>query len=458
MRALVRTHAFGYDGQATLAALGEIEITHAAPDVAQVLAGVIEAHGGRARIVGQPSGRGICLFTEALSAAPPAERHYTVLKQILPRNGAGQRSYVLEYGDADALADIGGAGGLCRTIRIEHPSCRAFALSLEEAAGAEANARRIVHALLAPENDYVLTARGGQADRPGPELTPPATATTGQGGVWLVTGGGRGVTADCAVELARRTHGTFFLLGRSGLTEWPEGLPRETDLKALRGLLARNAGQPGMPKKPVEIDRYARRLLASTEIAATLDAIAQAGGHAHYLQADIGDASEVRHAIGMAVQSAGSVTGLVHGAGVLSDGRCEALTPADFETVFAPKVYGLETVLSCLDLSALGHVGLFSSASAVFGNTGQANYAAANAWLNNVAGHLARALPSAQVKSFCWGPWQGGMVDEALARMFTERGIGLISRTEGARIFADMLLNAPADQRRFVIGDEWGAA
>jgi hypothetical protein len=118
----------------------------------------------------------------------------------------------------------------------------------------------------------------------------------------------------------------------------------------------------------------------------------------------------------------------------------------------------LETILSCLDLQTLSHIGLFSSASAVFGNQGQANYAAANAWLNNVAAQLAAAMPATQVKAFCWGPWHGGMVDDALARMFAERGIGLITRPEGARIFADQLLNSPHDQVRFVVGDEWGDA
>ena len=459
MRALVRTRAAGFGSGASLTALGTIELTNAAPDMAQALATAISAHGGTAQIISRPSGNGICLVTEALSGAPPAERHHAALMAALHGSRAGARTCVLDYSHADVLADLGGAAGLCRTVRIEHPSIRAFALSLDVSAGPGANAERVVHALLAPEDDYVLAADGCWGDAPGPELPPPVAYTAlPTSPVWLVTGGGRGVTADCTVELARRIGGTFFLLGRSGLTEWPEGLPFEADLKALRGLLARNASQPGMPKKPVEIDQFARRLLASAEIAGTLEAIAAAGGRAHYLQADIGDTADVQRAIGTAVQSAGAITGLVHGAGVLSDGRSEALTLADFETVFSPKVHGLETILSCIDLSALSHVGLFSSASAVFGNTGQANYAAANGWLNAVAERLALALPGAQVKSFCWGPWQGGMVDEALARMFTERGIALISRAEGARIFADMLLNAPADQVRFVIGDEWGAA
>ena len=41
-------------------------------------------------------------------------------------------------------------------------------------------------------------------------------------------------------------------------------------------------------------------------------------------------------------------------------------------------------------------------------------------------------------------------------RMFTERGISLIGKAEGARIFADQLLRSPHDQIRFVVGDDWG--
>jgi NAD(P)-dependent dehydrogenase (short-subunit alcohol dehydrogenase family) len=272
-----------------------------------------------------------------------------------------------------------------------------------------------------------------------------------------VTGGARGVTADCAIELARRTGGTFVLLGRSSLAAWPDWLEPQSDIKALRGLLARNSSRAGMPKKPVEIDRLARRLMASAEISSTISAIEAVRAKALYVQADIGHAAEAQRVIAAVQQSEGSITGLVHGAGVLSDGRVETLQLQDFDKVFAPKVEGFETVLSCLATNRLRHVAVFSSASAVFGNEGQANYAAANSWLNNVAEQLSVSLPNAQVKAFCWGPWQGGMVDDALARMFTERGIGLISRSEGARIFADQLLLSPHEQVRFVIGDEWGA-
>lgn len=459
MRPLGHAKAFDYSARAILARSGIIEVTNAAPEFAEALAAAISAHGAKALIVRQPSANGVRILTEALADGTAASRHHAVLASVRARTDSNARTYVLDHSTSSRLSDIGGCAGLCRSVRIERPEAAAYALSLDGPEDMASAAERVVHALVVPPDDYVLHHDGGWRDVPGPNLLPPLKSVEIPGSpVWLVTGGARGVTADCAVELARRTQGTFLLLGRSELAAWLDWLPHETDLKSLRGLLARNSDRPDVPKKPAEIDRLARRLLAGAEISETLAAMKNAGAKARYLQADIGDAANVRDVLADVQQTEGRITGLVHGAGVLSDGLIEALGTGDFEAVFAPKVNGLETLLSCLDTDALNHIGLFSSASAVFGNSGQANYAAANAWLNNTAEHLSASLPRAQVKSFCWGPWQGGMVDESLARMFTERGIGLITRSEGARIFADMLLGSPKEQVRFVIGDEWGGA
>ena len=116
---------------------------------------------------------------------------------------------------------------------------------------------------------------------------------------------------------------------------------------------------------------------------------------------------------------------------------------------------GFLSLLAALDTGALKHVGLFSSASAVFGNPGQSDYATANAWLSRAARQLAEDLPEAQVKSFCWGPWNGGMVDTALAAHFRTRGIALIERADGAAIFADHLLHGAGSDVELLIGDEW---
>ena len=117
------------------------------------------------------------------------------------------------------------------------------------------------------------------------------------------------------------------------------------------------------------------------------------------------------------------VRGLIHGAGVLADRRIVDQTDAQFDLVYDTKVEGLHNLFEAIDPESLEFLVLFSSSTARFGRTGQVAYAAANEYLNKWAQQAAIRLPDCRVVSFNWGPWAGGMVNDALRPLFEKEGL-----------------------------------
>ncbi|HQE92512.1 MAG TPA: SDR family NAD(P)-dependent oxidoreductase [Anaerolineae bacterium] len=259
--------------------------------------------------------------------------------------------------------------------------------------------------------------------------------------VFLVTGGGRGITAHCAIRLAERYGGTYILMGRSTLEAaepaWAAGCADEAALKQRAIEALRN---DGARPKPADVQRAVERVLAQREITGTLCAIEAAGGTALYLSADVNDADALRAALAPLRER---VTGILHGAGVLADKRIEQKTEKDFDRVYGTKVRGLQAILDCLPPEQLRHLVLFSSVAGFYGNAGQADYALANEALNKLAHRLQREYPACHVVAVDWGPWDGGMVTAELKRLFTERHITMIPVDVGTDVLADELAQEP---------------
>lgn len=255
----------------------------------------------------------------------------------------------------------------------------------------------------------------------------------------LVTGGAKGVTFECALSLAKKSHAHFILAGRSKhittdqMPEWAKGKqPEELKVAAIAHLKA-----SGEKPTPAKVDALEKPVVSSLEINAALTAFTRVGATAEYISLDVTRGDSVKETL----SKLDGVTGLIHGAGVLADKYIQDKTVDEFNWVYGTKVGGLKAVLNALDCANLKLLAMFSSAAGFYGNTGQSDYSMSNDILNKAALQFSARYPKAKVMSFNWGPWDGGMVSPALKKMFTERGVYVIPLLAGAELFSSQLLS-----------------
>ncbi len=272
--------------------------------------------------------------------------------------------------------------------------------------------------------------------------------------VVLVSGGARGITARCVIELAQRAHCKFILLGRTAvdkpLPDWARNGANEAELKKLIMDQLKASGETPTPPK---IQKMYRAIQTQKEVEQTLDAVRQAGGQAEYVSVDITDGNELKEKLVEPVFRMGKVTGVIHGAGNLADKRIEKKSIQDFESVFSPKVDGLENLLDVVPASQLDFLVLFSSVVGIYGNIGQADYAIANEILNKTAILLQSHNPNCRVISINWGPWEAGMVTPELKKAFAERGVEVIPVDAGAKILVQELMPQEENNVQVVVGN-----
>ena len=350
-----------------------------------------------------------------------------------------------------------GLRALVRTAAQEWPLASVKAIDIERsgrdsAAIADAIAHELLHG--GTELEVGLKASGERVTlRSVPVDVEPGPMPFGTDDVIVVSGGGRGVTAACIVELARASNATFVLLGRSQLVDEPDAHHCALDDASLKQSLLSEATSRGNTLTPAELSAAAVHIATNREIRSTIAAVENAGGKAHYLRVDISDSDSVDDAFAFVRREYGAITGVIHGAGVLADKLIVDKTTAQFDTVFDTKVIGLRNLLSSSSADALRLLCVFSSVAARTGNVGQADYAMANEVLNKVAINEGFRREDCVVKSIGWGPWAGGMVGPSLQAHFDAIGVTLIDLTAGARMFVAELSSPQRDQVDVVLGD-----
>lgn len=133
-------------------------------------------------------------------------------------------------------------------------------------------------------------------------------------------------------------------------------------------------------------------------VAALVDELGSAGARVQVVSCDVAD----RDAVAGLVASQPDLTAVFHAAGVLDDAVITGLTPERVDKVLRAKVDGawnLHELTRHLDVSAFV---LFSSMAGIVGAPGQANYAAANAFLDGLAAYRrSRGLAACRWRGDC---------------------------------------------------------
>jgi polyketide synthase 12 len=169
--------------------------------------------------------------------------------------------------------------------------------------------------------------------------------------------------------------------------------------------------------------------------------LTEAGAHVQVVAADAAD----RDALGKClagIEHQHALSAVIHTAGVIDDAVLTSLTPDRVDAVLRAKVdaaWNLHELTRDLDLSAFV---MFSSMAGLVGASGQANYSAANAYLDALAAHRrANGLPA---MSLGWGLWEqasgmtGHLQDVDLARLHRD-GILALAVDDALALFDEAL-------------------
>ncbi len=290
----------------------------------------------------------------------------------------GARMLAEEQADRFVLVQPGAAAAaFVRTLHLERPDVATCVVDVPEACD-DAAGWVLAEARSAQGYTECRYDSAGRRFEPVLRVVPGGvdsdTLPLDETDVLLVTGGGKGIAAECALDLARRTGVRLALLGRSE------------------------------PDK----DR---------ELADNLERLTAAGAQVEYIAADVTDAAAVRRAVDRVRERWGPVTAVLHAAGINVPQRLETLDRAACLRTLAPKVQGVRNVLAAIDPAELKLLVSFGSIIARVGLAGEADYALANAWLARLTEQWQQAHPHCRCLAVEWSVWSGVGMGQRLGRV-----------------------------------------
>nr|AYW76477.1 MjmC [Streptomyces sp.] len=249
----------------------------------------------------------------------------------------------------------------------------------------------------------------------------------------LASGEPQAVIRDGAVRVAR--------LGRPVTGELE---PRQWDPAGTVLITGGTGGLGRLFARHLVAEHGVRHLLLASRRGGESDAVVEMvaeltahGAEVRVVACDVADRAAVSELLA-GIPEEHPLTAVIHTAGVLDDGVIGSLTPDRLDTVFRPKVdaaWQLHDLTQDMNLAAFV---VFSSITGIVGGAGQANYAAANSFLDGLAQY--RRAHGLAATSLAWGPWEQsagmtGDLGEADVKRMARGGMSPLPAEQGLALF-----------------------
>ena len=254
-------------------------------------------------------------------------------------------------------------------------------------------------------------------------------------GNWVVTGGARGITAYLVKTLALRFPEIHFHL--VGTAPAPDLTDEQRELAVSSPDRMRAESMRKSKKEKRSPLKAWQALEKEIEIDRTLREFHEMGVPVTYHSCDVANRTELSEVLNRIRQEAGSISGVIHGAGIGKDASFPRKEAAMVERCLAAKLDGALNLMALTHDDPLQGFIAFGSISGRFGANGHTDYSLANDMLAKLTGWHRQLRPHVPSAVFHWHAWDDiGMATKPETRLALEMiGLKLMPAREGAEHF-----------------------
>jgi enediyne polyketide synthase len=311
---------------------------------------------------------------------------------------------------------------LAKSVYLERDDLKTRVIDFDPRTAVDLIAEKTILEVRGPQNfveagyDQHLTRRTTVATAIEPAQYEPDRTSWSNDDVILVTGGAKGITAECALALARNVGTRMALIGRT-LLENSE------------------ADDQGLNKISEILGRYEKQ-----------------GIQARYYSCNVCDSDAVAHTVRQVQKDMGPITGIIHGAGQNTPRRFYQVSAEDAFKEVGPKVIGILNLLYELRQTPPKLIVGLTSVIGITGMQGNGWYAFSNEALDLILRRFASTHPATRTLSVAYSIWhdEGMGVKMGSVHALKKKGIEAIPTQEGVRRFVRLFLSNPGTHQVLV--------